>query len=107
MESSHSAQSPTGGVAMRRTSTQPALHDRLMERVLDRFNMRSAWEQVKANRGAPGVDGMTVDEFPAFAREYWPAIREALLEGSYSPQPVRRVEIPKPSGGGEPASLGT
>ncbi len=85
---------------MRRTSTQPALHDRLMERVLDRFNMRSAWEQVKANRGAPGVDGMTVDEFPAFAREHWPAIREALLDGSYSPQPVRRVEISKPSGGG-------
>ena len=100
MESSHSTKSPTGGVAMRRAPTQPALHDGLLERVMDRNNLRRAWRQVKANRGAPGVDGMTVDEFPAFAREHWPSIRQALLDGSYSPQPVRRVEIPKPSGRG-------
>ena len=56
--------------------------------------------QVKANRGAPGVDGMTVGDFVAFAREHWPTIRRALLDGAYSPQPVRRVEIPKPSGKG-------
>ena len=85
---------------MRRAPTQPALHDGLLERVMDRNNLRRAWRQVKANRGAPGVDGMTVDEFVAFAREHWPAIRQALLDGSYSPQPVRRVEIPKPSGRG-------
>jgi RNA-directed DNA polymerase len=71
-----------------------------MRQVVDRNNLRRAWRQVKANRGAPGVDGMTVDEFVAFAREHWPAIRQALLDGSYSPQPVRRVEIPKPSGRG-------
>ena len=99
MESSHSTKSPTGGVAMRRAPTQPALHDRLMWRVLDRFNLLRAWQQVKDNQGAPGVDGMTVDEFPAFAREHWPAIRQALLDGSYSPQPVLRAEIPKPTGG--------
>ena len=99
MESSHTTKSPTGGVAMRRAPTQPALHDRLMWRIVDRFNMLRAWQQVKDNQGAPGVDGMTVDEFPSFAREHWPAIRQALLDGSYSPQPVLRAEIPKPSGG--------
>lgn len=85
---------------MRRAPTQPALHDGLMERVVDRNNLRRAWRQVKANRGSPGVDGMTIDEFPAFAREHWSAIRQALLDGTYSPQAVRRVEIPKPLGRG-------
>ena len=47
--------------------------------------MRRAWQQVKDNQGAPGVDGLTVDEFPAFAREHWPTIRQALLDGSYLP----------------------
>ena len=84
---------------MRRTSTQPALQDRLLERVVNRFNLRRAWAQVKDNWGTPGVDSMTVDEFPSFAREHWRAIRQALLDGTYSPQPVLRVEIPKPSGG--------
>ncbi len=80
---SHSAKSPTGGVAMRRAPTQPALQECLMRRVVDRFNLLRAWEQVKDNRGAPGVDGMTVDEFPSFAREHWAAIRQALLDGTY------------------------
>ena len=87
---------------MRRASTQPALHGSLMERVMERNNLRRAWEQVKDNRGAPGIDDMTVDDFVPFAREHWPAIRRALLDGSYSPQPVRRVEIPKPSDGVRP-----
>ncbi len=85
---------------MRRAPTQPALHESLMGQVVERFNMRRAWQQVKDNRGAPGVDGMTVDDFVAFAREHWPTIRQALLDGSYQPQPVRRVEIPKPMGRG-------
>jgi RNA-directed DNA polymerase len=72
-----------------------------MERVLDRANMQRAWKQVKANGGAPGIDGMTVDEFPAFARAHWAAIRQALLDGSYQPTPVRRVSIPKPGGRGQ------
>ncbi len=99
MESSHSTKSPTGGVAMRRAPTQPALQECLMWRVVDRFNLLRAWEQVKDNRGAPGVDGMTIDEFPSFAREHWTAIRQALLDGTYLPRPLRRVQIPKPSGG--------
>ncbi|MCP5071330.1 MAG: group II intron reverse transcriptase/maturase, partial [bacterium] len=91
--------SPLGGAGMRRASTQAALHGGLVERVMGSSNVRGAWQQVKDNRGAPGVDGMTVDDFVPFAREHWPAIRQALLDGSYQ-QPVRRVEIPKPMGRG-------
>ena len=98
---SHSVptQSPTGGAGSRCGPTQPALHDNLLARVVEPVNLRSAWKQVKANRGAPGVDGMSVDEFPAFAQAHWPAIRQALLEGTYQPSPVRRAIIPKPKGG--------
>ncbi len=53
------------------------------------------------NRGAPGVDGMTIEEFPAFMRTHWSAIRTALLDGSYQPSPVRRKSIPRPGGRGE------
>jgi RNA-directed DNA polymerase len=70
-----------------------------MERVLDSANVRKAWKRVKANRGAPGIDGMTIDDFTAFARDHWSAIRQALCDGSYQPQAVRRVMIPKPCGG--------
>ena len=90
---------PSGGVEVRRVVTQPALHDELMGRIVDPANMRRAWKRVKANQGAPGVDGMTLEDFPAFARLHWLTIRQALLDGTYQPQPVRRVSIPKPHGG--------
>jgi RNA-directed DNA polymerase len=90
---------PTGGDALRRRATQPALHDDLMARVVDRANLQRAWKRVKANRGVPGSDGMPLEDFAAFARSHWAAIREALCDGSYQPQPVRRVSIPKPGGG--------
>ena len=61
--------------------------------------MRRAWARVKANKGASGVDGMSIEDFPAFARAHWSAIRQALLDGRYRPTPVRRVLIPKPDGG--------
>ncbi len=70
-----------------------------MERVLESNNLRRAWKQVKANKGAPGVDGMSIEEFPAFARENWPSIGQALKEGTYQPSPVRHKAIPKPHGG--------
>jgi RNA-directed DNA polymerase len=80
---------------------QPALHADLMERVLDSANLQRAWKRVKANKVAPGVDGMHIEDFAEFARSSWPEIRQALCDGSYQPQPVRRVSIPKPNGGGE------
>ena len=90
---------PTGGAEARRGDTEPALHVELMQRILAADNLRRAWKQVKANRGAPGIDGMRIEDFPAYARGQWPAIRQALLDGTYCPQPVRRVSIPKPGGG--------
>ena len=71
----------------------------LMSAVLERGNMRRAYERVLRNKGAPGVDGMTVGELKADLKAHWPELREQLLEGRYAPQPVRKVEIPKPGGG--------
>jgi len=73
---------------------------RLMEEVLRRENMKGAYARVVQNGGAAGVDGMTVDELMPYCREHWPRIREELLSGRYQPQPVRKVEIPKPDGKG-------
>ncbi|WP_434150061.1 group II intron reverse transcriptase/maturase [Methylocaldum gracile subsp. desertum] len=98
MTDSASIMNPTGGVDDRRCVTQPALHDDLMSRVLDPVNLRRAWKRVKANRGAPGMDGMRIEDFPAFARWHWTEIRQQLERGAYEPQPVRRVSIPKPGG---------
>lgn len=70
----------------------------LMARVLDRENLMRALKQVKRNKGAPGVDGMSVDAFPGYLKHYWVSIRTQLLAGTYRPKPVRRVEIPKPDG---------
>jgi RNA-directed DNA polymerase len=90
---------PTGGAGARHGLTQPALQVDLMRAVVAPENLRAAWARVKANKGAPGIDGMPIEDFPAFARTHWPAIRQALIDGSYRPQPVRRVLIPKPDGG--------
>ena len=99
MSDSSLALNPHGGAGARHRLTQPALHDDLMQAVVAPANMRRAWARVKANKGAPGIDGMSIGDFPAFARAHWSAIRQALLDGSYRPQPVRRVLIPKPDGG--------
>src|ERR1700726_4226992 len=77
----------------------PASTNRLMEEVCERENLKEALRRVKSNKGSPGIDGMTVNELPAYLVEYWPAIREQLLSGTYKPKPVKRVEIPKPDGG--------
>jgi RNA-directed DNA polymerase len=78
---------------------QPALNDNLLERVLTPENLHEAWRQVKGNKGAPGVDGITIEDYPQWARQHWAATRRALEGGYYIPQPVKRVEIPKPNGG--------
>src|ERR1035438_1671015 len=77
----------------------PARTNRLMEEVCKRDNLKAALRQVKANKGAPGVDGMTVGGIKDYLKQHWPAILEQLLNGTYEPKPVRRVEIPKPDGG--------
>jgi len=77
----------------------PASTNRLMEEVGERENLKEALRRVKANKGSPGVDGMTVGRLTDYLKQHWPAIREQLLSGTYEPKPVRRVEIPKPDGG--------
>jgi RNA-directed DNA polymerase len=77
----------------------PASTNRLMEAVCERENLKAALQRVKANKGSPGVDGMTVGGIKDYLKQHWPAIREQLLSGTYEPKPVRRVEIPKPDGG--------
>lgn len=73
--------------------------DGLLTQALAKANMVMAWKRVKANRGSAGVDGKTIAETADELKTHWPRIREALLEGSYRPEPVRRVQIPKPGGG--------
>src|SRR6266446_478321 len=77
----------------------PAVTEQLMEEVCDRENLVRAWKRVRRNKGSPGVDGMTIDDAKDYLREHWPSIRSQLLDGTYQPQPVKRVEIPKPEGG--------
>jgi len=82
----------------KRRAESPAT-EQWMEEVCERENCKQALRRVKANKGSPGVDGMTVEQLPGHLKEHWPAIREQLLSGAYRPQPVKRVEIPKPDGG--------
>ncbi len=73
--------------------------DGLLTQVLSRENMAGAWKRVKANKGSAGVDGLTIEETPKYLRTHWSRIRLEILNGTYRPQAVRRVEIPKPTGG--------
>jgi len=73
--------------------------ERLMEVICEPENMRKALKRVQENKGAPGIDGITVEELPGYLRRNWPKHREELLEGTYKPKPARRKEIPKPDGG--------
>jgi RNA-directed DNA polymerase len=98
------AQEPQGGQSCAAVLGKPALTtlpSDLMEQVVEVANMEAAWKAVKANRGAPGVDGMTIAEFPDFIRPHWPQIRQQLLDGSYRPRPARRKAIAKEDGSGE------
>jgi RNA-directed DNA polymerase len=88
-------ESPTA----KRRIESPAPAEQVMEAVCERENCLRALKRVKANKGSPGIDGVKVGELPGYLKQHWPAIREQLLSGSYEPQPVRRVEIPKPDGG--------
>ena len=83
----------------RRPPERPASAVGLMEEVCERENLKQALRRVRANKGSPGSDGMTVAALPGFLKTHWPAMRAQLLSGTYQPQPVKRVEIPKPGGG--------
>ena len=86
-------------VAATRADESPAWADRLMEAICEEENIETAARAVMRNKGAPGIDGMTVKQLPGVLKERWPAIARALVEGRYRPQPVKRVRIPKPDGG--------
>src|SRR4029077_11656961 len=81
------------------TERQANTH-RIMEEVCERTSLKEPLRQVRGNKGSAGVDRMTVDQLGDYLKQHWPAIREQLLNGTYEPKPVRRVEIPKPDGGG-------
>lgn len=81
-------------------SEKPMFNSHLMEAVCERSNLKAALKRVKQNKGAPGVDGMTVDELDAHLKGNWLNIKAQLLSGTYKPKPVRRVSIPKPNGKG-------
>ena len=105
--SQHDTMNQTRGVPMQRVTGKPEPKEDLLERIVARENMLLAWKRVKANKGAAGMDGMSVDGFAAYAREHWSAIREALLAGTYQPRSVLRVEIPKNGGGMRPLGIPT
>jgi RNA-directed DNA polymerase len=80
-------------------TASPVEDEQLMEKVVDRDNLLTALQNVNRNGGSPGIDGMKVKELPEHLKQKWPKIRRQLMSGRYEPQPVRRVEIPKPGGG--------
>ncbi len=84
---------------MRRVMEDRPLDPVTVEHVVERDNILNAWKQVRANKGAPGIDNISIEEFPEYAHENWKGIKTSLLDGTYRPQPVKRVEIPKDSGG--------
>src|SRR5580692_7083962 len=85
-------------MAKRETESTAAKYD-LMEEILERDNLIEAWKRVKENQGSAGSDGLTVEKLKPYLEEHWPAIRKQMESGTYEPQPVKRVEIPKPDGG--------
>ena len=89
----------TEPLAAKRSPESPADTEQWMEAICRRENLWKALKQVQGNKGSAGIDGMTVKQLPAHLANQWLAIRDQLLQGTYKPQPVKRVEIPKPDGG--------
>ena len=98
-EAPKSRREGTESITAKCRTESPAREEQLMEAVCGRENCQQAVRRVKANKGSPGIDGLRVEGLAGHLKQHWPAIREQLLGGSYEPQPVRRVEIPKPDGG--------
>jgi RNA-directed DNA polymerase len=97
----------TGACAARPDVESRAAVAPTMEAVVERENLKKALAQVQRNKGAPGIDGMSFEDLAPYLKEHWPTIRAQLLDGSYKPQPVRRVEIPKATGGTRPLGIPT
>jgi len=95
LDSSHS---PPRGDANQRPDENPALPANLLTQVLSNANIQQAWKQVRRNKGAAGVDGITLEQFTDWVRPQWHDLGEQLLHGHYHPQPVKRVRIPKDDG---------
>lgn len=93
----------SGGLETHKTTSDtkhlPVAEQQLMEEILDKENLKQAVKRIMQNKGAAGVDGMTVDKLPAYLAANWKTLRQELLQGTYAPRAVRRVEIPKPTGG--------
>ena len=93
------AGSGAANVTGRKAFPWPGAAMGLVEKIISRGNMMAAYSRIVANKGAPGVDAMPVTALKGYVQEEWPRIKEELLAGTYHPQPVRKVEIPKPGGG--------
>ena len=90
---------PPGSDVAQRTVMKPAFSNDLLDAVLHRANLQQAWKQVRASKGAAGIDGMTIEEFPAWVKTgHWTVVQQSIRSGDYQPTPVRRVEINKPDG---------
>src|SRR4030081_519464 len=106
-EAPKAAQEGTESLTAKCETERPASHEQLMEEVCERENCWQGYERVKASKGSSGIDGMKVGELSGYLKQHWPSIREQLLRGTYQPHPVRRVEIPKPDGGGRKLGIPT
>lgn len=87
------------GITTIRRTERPNFKPELMEEILSRSNLELALKRVRQNKGSAGIDRMTVDELPDYLKRNWETIKQQLLQGKYKPNPVKRVEIPKPDGG--------
>ncbi|MBL8483353.1 MAG: group II intron reverse transcriptase/maturase, partial [Rhodocyclaceae bacterium] len=112
MQTSNASTTPPGEDAPAASTDRALKQDEasatsLLQAVLASDNLARAWKRVKANRGAPGIDGVRIEDFPDYARAHWAGVRVQLERGQYWPQAVRRVEIPKPDGGKRPLGIPT
>lgn len=89
---------PSGENRAQRRDSDPALNNTLLMQVLSTANLREAWRQVRSNRGAAGVDGITIEGYSDWIRPRWASVRQQLIDGSYQPSPVKRARIPKDDG---------
>jgi len=95
----HNLTTPTGDYIGLRENIKLAFNGSLFDLVFLPDNLKRAWQQVRANKGAPGVDGVTIEQFPDWAAQHWRQCKAQLLKGTYRPQAVKRIEIDKPDGG--------